>query len=227
PDEINDFDLSWANPKDFKHKPVYNDFEAGEADELAEKALTSVGGYFKRVAPVSSIRVKNKKEETHRLGRFQVMALLQAARCFLLTRDLEKSKSFGLNRAIFYAWAKQRGVESKKPGSRREAVKLLKPIGERNVFQLGNEVAYLSEDGWLMIGGTKQTPRDYDEQIARRINDAIPYEEAWRRALEYLKEFPQEVLLDQQKFFNQVYKPVRDSFVEKVYNREAGGKGLR
>ncbi|MEM3648444.1 MAG: hypothetical protein QW506_04690 [Thermoproteota archaeon] len=226
PDEINNFDLSWADPENFRHKPVYKDFEAGEADELAEKALSSVGGYFKRVAPMPSGNVRSEEGETPRLGRFQVMALLQAARCFLLTRDIEKSKSFGLNRAIFYAWAKQRGVEAKKPAGRRGTVKPLKPVEERNVFQLGNETAYLSEDGWLMIGGTKQTPRDYDEQIARRINDVVPYEEAWRRALEYLKEFPQEVLLDQQKFFNHAYKPVRDSFIETVYRREGRLKKL-
>jgi len=222
PSEIEDFDLSWANPENFEHKPVYRDFEKGEADELAEKALSTVGGYFKRVAPMPSGSVRSRGEETPRLGRFQVMALLQAARCFLLTRDVEKSKSFGLNRAIFYAWAKHRGVEAKKPPSGKGAVKPFeKPVEEKNVFHLGNEAAYLSEDGWLTIGNTKQTPQDYDNQIARRISEVIPYEEAWRRALEYLKKFPQEVLLDQQKFFNQVYKPVRDSFIETVY-RETG-----
>jgi hypothetical protein len=171
--------------------------------------------------------VRSSGEEAPRLGRFQVMALLQAARCFLLTKDIEKSKSFGLNRAIFYAWAKQRGVEAKRPPSRRGVVKPSKQAEERNVFQLGNETAYLSEDGWLMIGNAKQTPRDYDEQIVRRINEVVPYEEAWRKALQYLEEFPQDVLLDQQKFFNQVYKPVRDSFVEKVYRGETGLKKWR
>jgi len=37
------------------------------------------------------------------LGRFQVMALLQAIRYYLLAGDLERAKSWGLNRAIFYA----------------------------------------------------------------------------------------------------------------------------
>ncbi|MEM2695689.1 MAG: hypothetical protein QXU09_02000, partial [Thermoproteota archaeon] len=69
--------------------------------------------------------------------------------------------------------------------------------------------------------------RDYDNQIVKRISEIVPYEEAWRRALEYLKRFPQEVLLDQQKFFNQVYKPVRDSFIETVYKKEARLRKLR
>ncbi|MEM2940553.1 MAG: hypothetical protein QW304_03260 [Thermoproteota archaeon] len=228
PDEIESFDLSWANPESFRHKPVYKDFETGEADELAEKALSTVGSYFKRLAPMPSGRVKKEAEETPRLGRFQVMALLQAARCFLLTRDIEKSKSFGLNRAIFYAWAKRRGAEVKKPPSRREVVKPReKPVEEeKNIFYLGNEAAYLSEEGWLTIGNAKQTPQDYDNQIARKIGGVIPYEEAWRRTLEYLGKFPQEVLLDQQKFFNKVYKPVRDSFIETVYKKETGIRKL-
>ncbi|MBO3839446.1 MAG: hypothetical protein QXS66_04535 [Thermoproteota archaeon] len=226
PDDIESFDLSWADPKNFRHKPAYTIFEKGEADELAEKALSEVGGYFKRVGLMPS--PAEEKKETPELGRFQVMALLQAARCFILTGDIEKSKSFGLNRAIFYAWAKRRGVEAKPP-ARREAARLReKPVEEeKRVFHLGNEAAYLSDDGWLIIGNAKQTPRDYDNQIVKRISEIVPYEEAWRRALEYLKRFPQEVLLDQQKFFNQVYKPVRDSFIETVYRKETGLRKLR
>jgi len=67
----------------------------------------------------------------------------------------------------------------------------------------------------------KQTPQDYDNQIVRRINEVIPYEEAWRTTIEYLKKFPKDTLLDQQKFFNQAYKPVRDSFIKTVYQKES------
>ncbi|MEM1553844.1 MAG: hypothetical protein QXS51_00925 [Thermoproteota archaeon] len=224
PDDIENFDISWADPKNFHHEPVYTIFEKGEADELAEKALSEVGGYFKRERLTSSSEEREERK-TEELGRFQVMALLQAARCFLLTGDIEKAKSFGLNRAIFYAWAKHRGVGAKPPGKRKAAKIREKPIEEeKKVFYVGNEAAYLSDDGWLMIGNMKQTPKDYDNQIVRRINEVVPYEEAWRKAIEYLKGFPKDVLLDQQKFFNQVYKPVRDSFIERVYKRE---KSLR
>jgi hypothetical protein len=40
------------------------------------------------------------------VGRFQVMALLQAARAKALGYPLDEAESFGLNRAIFYAAAK-------------------------------------------------------------------------------------------------------------------------
>jgi hypothetical protein len=41
------------------------------------------------------------------VGRFQVMAILQAARAKVLGYSLNEAKSFGLNRAIFYAAAKR------------------------------------------------------------------------------------------------------------------------
>jgi hypothetical protein len=41
------------------------------------------------------------------VGRFQVMALLQAARAKALGYTLDEAESFGLNRAIFYAAAKR------------------------------------------------------------------------------------------------------------------------
>ncbi|MDW8033840.1 MAG: hypothetical protein RMI79_02640 [Nitrososphaerota archaeon] len=219
PEDIDRFDLSWADPKNFRHEPVYTAFEKGEADELAEKALSETGGYFKKMG-LASFHKEKEERKTPELGRFQVMALLQAARCFILTGDIEKSKSFGLNRAIFYAWAKHRGIGTKSSSKRTPPIFDKSVEEKRKIFYLGNEAAYLSDDGWLIIGNIKQTPGDYDSQIVRRINEVVPYEEAWRRTLEYLKKFPQEVLLDQQKFFNQVYKPVRDSFIETVYKRD-------
>ena len=48
------------------------------------------------------------------IGRFQVMALLQTARYYRLHGDLMRAKSFGLNRAVFYAWAKHYGPRSVK-----------------------------------------------------------------------------------------------------------------
>ena len=42
-----------------------------------------------------------------KVGRFQVMATLQAARARTLGLDLDEAKSWGLNRAVFYAAAKR------------------------------------------------------------------------------------------------------------------------
>ncbi|MEM2341443.1 MAG: hypothetical protein QXX94_00070 [Candidatus Bathyarchaeia archaeon] len=84
--------------------------------------------------------------------------------------------------------------------------------------QIGDEVAFVSKDGWFTIGDQTQKPEDYDRQIAGHIAGIVSYERAWQAAIEYLKGFPKETLLNQQKFFKQVYEPVRDRFLEVILN---------
>jgi hypothetical protein len=149
------------------------------------------------------------------LGRFQVMALLQAARYYVLTGDREKALSFGLNRAIFYAWAKRRGVPVAStreiPG---ETPKSLERETVRSVAYVGDEQAFLGKNGWFSIGGKEQTPEDFEREIVRRIESVMPFEEAWKLALEYVSSFDKEVLLSQRDFYEKVYLPVRDTFPE-------------
>jgi len=231
PSEIYDFTIDWANPNNMKHNQDWKKYEEGEADQLAEKAFKEIGGYYfvksigkgeiqttigfskEKNIPSKKIKIQAK------LGRFQVMALLQAARYFILTNDLEKAKSFGLNRAIFYAWAKHRGM-GKAPS--RKKIEVGKEIAqlkqkEETLVYIGNEGAYLSKNGWFKIGEEEQKPIDYNRQITSKIETIIPYNEAWNAAIKYLKRFPKDALLNQQNFFNEIYKPIRDNFIEKVY----------
>ena len=222
PDELDDFDISWANPDKPRHNIKWREYIEGEADELAIKAYKEVGGYFIRFGgfrrKAKSISVKKALRipvVRGKIGRFQVMALLQAARYYLLKGDLDKAKSFGLNRAIFYAWAKYH--KPRYGVSKRTFMKQL--LGMDNKKQphevIGGELAFLSPNGWFMIGDQEQRPEDYDKQVAEKINSIIDYETAWRAALEYLKRFPKITIEDQRKFYEKVYVPVRDSF-EKV-----------
>lgn len=149
------------------------------------------------------------------VGRFQVMALLRAARYYLFKWDLDRAKSFGLNRAVFYAWAKR---SKGRPASRRVAGASASsmPSATRGMGLLGDEGAYVNEQGLFVIGDDAQRPEDYDREVTRRINSVIPCEKAWRAALSYLRSFPPEVLLNEREFFEKVYLPVRDRFEELV-----------
>jgi hypothetical protein len=66
------------------------------------------------------------------VGRFQVMATLQAARAYLLGKSLCTAKSFGLNRALFYA-ATKKDLRQRKIQNLR-----LKFTLRRNQFQMKN-----------------------------------------------------------------------------------------
>jgi hypothetical protein len=239
PEEIDSFEVEWANPENFKHNSKWKDYAEGEGDWAALEAIKSVGGYKgwlkasdnTHIRTVISAQQENAEETEKRveadlefrggkIGRFQVMGLLQAARYYLLMGDLEKAKSFGLNRAIFYAWAKRHGKEISQRrrlstiGVRKDDVASIYRVGQP--IQVGNEVAFASKEGWFMIGDQIQRPEDYDRQVARQINSVVKYEIAWQAAIEYLKSFEREILLDQQRFFKEVYEPVRDRFLDLI-----------
>src|SRR5437763_15045273 len=132
------------------------------------------------------------------IGRFQVMAMLQAARAHSLGFSLDEAKSFGLDRAIFYAAAK-RGFK-RTPAQTTRAKEELHGKGKYgnttiDTESLGDEMAYcVHVDGKriFVIGGEPLEPEDFDRQIMARFS--TKYEPAWQEALETIKHFDPETL---------------------------------
>jgi len=207
PEKLDEFDLSWADPHNFKHWKSWDRFSEGEADELAKKALEAVKDENRISIGLEHGENRGRKISVRSVGRFQVMALVQAARYYVLKGDLEKAKSFGLNRAIFYAWAKHRGVRGRRTKTIRERIaeeREKEVVGEH----IGDEVAFKSKDGWFTIGGQTQRPIDFDRQVTARFGKA--FEKYWEAAVKYVKSFPRETLESQREFYRKVYLPIRD-----------------
>jgi hypothetical protein len=142
------------------------------------------------------------------------MALLQAARAYVLGLPLESAYSWGLNRAIFIAAAK-RGFKggSGGPGGGVQGGKTSK---EEGVYYMGDDMAYkVEKDGVLRftIGGEVQTREDFERQVKSRFGSAFPA--AWKEAITYVKKFDKETLLSADGFFREVYRPKRDLLAEK------------
>ena len=215
-DKLSSFSPDWARPDNPKHEEgCYARGEPGEAAQLVEAAMAE---YEPIHAPVAA----GREGATAKIGRFQVMALLQAARYYVLYGDMDKAKSFGLNRAIFYAWAKHYGPASRGPAGGKAAGGGGR--GERKfVTVAGEEVQVDEETGLFMIGGKPQRPQDYDREVAWKIDLVVPYQRAWETAVQYVSSFPREVLESQSRFYKRVYEPVRDTFLESVVLKK--GKG--
>ncbi len=153
--------------------------------------------------------------------RFQVMALLQAARAYVLGLSLESAYSWGLNRAIFIAAAK-RGFKGGSGGGKgtRMGTKTSKAAG---TYYLGDDMAFKDVKGGVLrftIGGEVQTKEDFDRQVKSRFGEA--FRPAWKEALAYVKGFDREVLLSSNRFFGEVYRPRRDELAEKWTEASAG-----
>lgn len=152
---------------------------------------------------------------TLRINRFTVMAMLQAARASRLGLAEPVARSWGLNRAIFYAAAKQ-GFR----GPARE-VKTGEPAPATDpatTFHLGDDYAYRAagtEELVFEIGGEPQTPAEFERKIASRFGGESAFRRAWREAMEIVEEFDEATLRSGSEFYSTVYKPRRDALVEK------------
>ncbi len=148
------------------------------------------------------------------VGRFQVMATLQAARARVLGLPLTTAKSWGLNRAIFYAAAKRgfKGTPSPgQPSKRQPAV---------SEFWLGDDKAYKVSAGantLFSIGGEIQKPEDFERQIERRFSGT--FRNAWGEALAIVQRWDRRVLESQSGFYMHVYRPQRDELAKKWNDR--------
>ena len=143
------------------------------------------------------------------------MAILQAARAKELGLPIIVAKSWGLNRAIFYAVAK-RGFKERKIGRTSEEIEK-KPIERsRDTYFLGDEMAYTAKERgrtYFTIGGEFQTESDFKRQIERRFENG--FSDAWKESLKIVHQYSREVLLSQKEFFEQVYRPRRDELALK------------
>jgi len=154
------------------------------------------------------------------VGRFQVMATLQAARAQLLGLPLVSAKSWGLNRAIYIA-ARKRGFKEGKTGP-------TKPKSHAATFaeyHLGEDKAYrVKVAGELLftIGGEIQTSDAFQRQVIVRFNGT--FREAWHEAMEIVRRYDRAVLENPEGFFSQVYRPRRDELAKK-WTQAAKAKG--
>jgi hypothetical protein len=147
-----------------------------------------------------------------KVSRFQVMALLQAARAYVLGLPLESAYSWGLNRAIFIAAAK-RGFKGGSGGSPGGPARTSK---RRDTYFLGDDMAFKSEKESVLlftIGGEVQTPEAFDRQVRSRFGKQFP--SAWKEGVAHVKKYDRETLLSGDEFFRTVYRPVRDDLAEK------------
>jgi hypothetical protein len=154
------------------------------------------------------------------VGRFQVMALLQAARAKALGYLLDEAESFGLNRAIFYAAAKRGfkgGTGTKHPGEQQ----ILRETPVRSITKtiqqdaLGDEIAYYVEiDGKkrYVMGDEILEPDDFSRQVAQRFGQAFP--QAWEQALQIVEQTDRGTLESRRKFYEEVYQPRRDELAK-------------
>lgn len=135
-----------------------------------------------------------------KVDRFQIMAVLQAARAYALGLELAAAKSWGLNRAIFYTLARKGYLQRRK-----------------EKLQNLNELDRARNKKWFMIGGKAQTPDLFDRQVKRRFSN---WAKVWSEALEIVENTDEWNLTRQSRFYENVYKRHRDELLARWGSQE-------
>ena len=127
--------------------------------------------------------------------------------------SISRAKSWGLNRAIFYAAAKRGFKHGTRPtGAERGK----KSTGLGKAYFLGDEMAYTTKKNnrvYFTIGGNLETQADFKRQIVARFGQHFAH--AWKESLAIVRQYPKDVLLSKNRFFSEVYRPRRDELASK------------
>ena len=154
-----------------------------------------------------------------KITRFEVMAVLQAARARALGLDQDEAKSWGLNRALFYAAAKRGWQQAKALGARQAIIlEFESSVANRDPpYVLGGEKAFRSRDYSrglrFKFGRRIQEPADFDRQVREKFG--ARWDLAWAEAQSIIRNSARRDLDIQSRFFNRVYEPRRDQLAEK------------
>jgi hypothetical protein len=146
------------------------------------------------------------------ISRFIVMAILQAARAKRMGLPKDSAYSWGLNRAIFFAAAKQGFRGGGAPRGSEGAAPREEPT--RDTYYLGKELAYRDPSRtklYFTIGGDTQTEKEFEKQIVDRFHSRSNFDRAWSEAEEIVATADPEALESGSAFYSEVYKPRRDA----------------
>ena len=139
------------------------------------------------------------------MNRFPKMAYLQYARACQLDYPVWQAKAIGMAEAKKYAMFKNARYvpvpRNKKTSSRKSLLYLL--YKENPHFKL-----FVDNEGYPVVGKQRVTDEDFDKYMKRFDFRTIRRLEAW--AFSIVKPLRREILENESKFFNHVWKPHRD-----------------
>jgi len=150
-----------------------------------------------------------------KVNRFPKMAALQKFRALKLGYPEDIAEAVGIAEATKYAIFKNLH-RLKRSGKEEEAEKLAPEYGserEKLDWKTFETFKLAAKNGKPFVGGKVFTAEDYKRKVLDRWGpEGGKKIEEWAKKI--IEETPEELLKNEQKFFNKVWKPHRDDPVE-------------
>jgi len=150
-----------------------------------------------------------------KVNRFPKMAALQKFRALKLGYPEELAEAIGIAEATKYAIFKNLNLYKRQ--GRTEEIERLAPEyaseKEKLDWKTFETFKLAAKDGKPYVGGKVFTAKDYRRKVIERWNPEVgKLIEEWAKRV--IEETPEELLKNEQKFFNKVWKPHRDDPIE-------------
>ena len=150
-----------------------------------------------------------------KVNRFPKMAALQKFRALKLGYPEELAEAIGIAEATKYAIFKNLNLYKRQ--GRTEEIERLAPEyaseKEKLDWKMFETFKLAAKDGKPYVGGKVFTAKDYRRKVIERWNPEVgKLIEEWAKRV--IEETPEELLKNEQKFFNKVWKPHRDDPIE-------------
>ena len=150
-----------------------------------------------------------------KVNRFPKMAALQKFRALKLGYPEELAEAIGIAEATKYAIFKNLNLY-KRQGKTEEIERLAPEYAsekEKLDWKTFETFKLAAKDGKPYVGGKVFTSKDYKRKVIERWNPEVgKLIEDWARKV--IEETPEDILRNEQKFFNKVWKPHRDDPIE-------------
>jgi len=150
-----------------------------------------------------------------KVNRFPKMAALQKFRALKLGYPTELAEAIGIAEATKYAIFKNLHLY-RRQGREEEAERLAPEYGsekEKLDWKTFEVFKLAAKDGKPYVGGKVFTAKDYKRKVLERWGEEVGRRiEEWAKAV--IENTPEELLKNEQKFFNKVWKPHRDDPIE-------------
>jgi len=148
-----------------------------------------------------------------KVNRFPKMAALQKFRALKLGYPKDIAEAIGIAEATKYAIFKN--LHRLKRSGKEEVDRLAPEYGsekEKLDWKTFKIFKLAAKNGKPYVGGKIFTSKDYEQKVLTKWGKAGKRIEIWAENI--IKDTPEEILKNEQKFFNKVWKLHRDDMIE-------------
>jgi len=144
-----------------------------------------------------------------RLNRFPKMMILQYCRAILLGFNEIEAKRIGYAEALKYAIFKNKAFKPKSKTTKK-GFRIAKELKENPKYEINPYFKLYMQENYPVISDKIITEEYFDKELLKKDITSKRFQKIYNYYMQVLKQVNPEILENESKFFNKIWKPIRD-----------------